>query len=189
MRTVFFFCLLAALAAPALAEPPGANPNTSAFTYSASGTCLASPEGFNAKLEPTYTGLAWTTSFAGNGNVDDHGAATEVGQSIDTASFGVGPRMHAPAAHGYNSTFSVSISETGDNGAVFRAGAVNGTFTAGPFAGRSFSLSGFELKRLARHDGADVYGGASPVMQTVSLAGGAKYERVCVLTVSTFPRR
>ena len=189
MRTVFFSCLLAALAAPALADPAGTSPNPSTFTFSASGTCLASPAGFNAKLEPVNTGVAWTTSFTSNGSVDDHGAATEVGQSVDTASFGVGPRMHSPAPHAYNSTFSVSISETADNVAIFRAGGANGTFTAGPFAGRSFSVSGFELKRLARHEGTDVYGAASPVTQTVSLAGGAKFERVCALTLSIFPRR
>jgi hypothetical protein len=189
MRTVFFSCLFAALALPARADPPGANASAAPFTYSASGTCLDSPEGFNARLEPVYTGVAWTTSFASNGSVDDRGAASEVGQSVDSASFGVGPRMHAPAAHAYNSTFSASISESADDGAVFRAGAASGTFTAGPLAGKSFSLSGFELKRLARHDGDDVYGGAAPVTQTVSLAGGSKFERVCVLTVSVYPKR
>jgi hypothetical protein len=188
MKIVSVCCLFVSLA-PAWAESPDAKSAASPFTYSASGTCLASPGGFNAKLEPVNTGVAWTTSFTSNGTVDDHGAATEVGQSVDTASFGVGPRMHSPAAHAYNSTFSVSISETADNEAVFRAGAANGTFTAGPLAGRSFGLSGFELKRLARHEGTGVYGGASPVTQTVALAGGAKFERVCALTVSVYPRR
>ncbi|WP_298256230.1 hypothetical protein [Bradyrhizobium sp.] len=189
MRAVFVSCLLAALATSALAEPADTKSTASAFTYSASGTCLASPQGFNARLEPVYTGVAWTMTFASNGSVDDHGAASEVGQFVDTASFGVGPRMHAPAAHAYNSTFSASVSESQDNGAMFRAGAASGTFTAGPTAGKSFGISSFELKRLARRDGADVYGGASPIVQTFSLGDGTKFERVCVLTVTVFPAR
>lgn len=189
MRTVFVSCLLAALATSALAEPADTKSTASPFTYSASGTCLVSPQGFNANLEPVYTGVAWTTTFTSNGSVDEHGAASEVGQSIDSASFGVGPRMHAPAAHAYKSTFSVAVSGSQDDGATFRAGASTGTFTAGPTAGKSFGISSFELKRLARHDGSDVYGGASPVIQTVTIADGAKFERVCVLTVSVYPAR
>ena len=189
MKTVFVCCLLAALAGSALAEPADTKSTASPFTYSASGTCLASPQGFNANLEPVYTGVAWTTTFTSNGSVDEHGAANEVGQSIDSASFGVGPRMHGPAAHAYKSTFSVTVSDSQDDGAALRAGAATGTFTAGPTAGKSFGISAFELKRLARHDGSDVYGGASPVMQTVTLADGGKFERVCVLTVSVYPAR
>lgn len=193
MRTVLFSSLLATLAAPALAESPDANVRAPAFAYSAFGTCLASPAGFNAKLQPVNTGVAWTTAFTSNGSVDDQGAATETGQSVDTASFGVGPRMHGPAAHAYKNTFSVSITESPEHEAIFRAGAANGTFTAGPFAGSSFSLSGFELKRFGRRrDGTEVEvygGGSSPVTQTVSLADGARFERACALTVSVFPRR
>lgn len=187
MRTIFVSCLLFSLA-PAWADPPGTKPATSAYTYSASGTCLASPQGFNANLEPVYTGIAWTTTFTSNGSVDEHGAANEVGQSIDTASFGVGPRMHGPAAHTYEDTFSVAIDDK-DNGATFRAGETKGTFTAGPTAGKSFGISAFELRRLARHNGTDVYGGASPVIQTVTMADGARFERVCVLSVSVYPAR
>jgi hypothetical protein len=187
MKTVFVSCLLAALAGSALAEPADIKSTASPFTYSATGTCLASPQGFNANLEPVYTGLAWTTTFTSDGSVDEHGAASEAGQSIDSPSFGVGPRMHAPAAHAYKSTFSVAVSDSQDNGATFRAGAATGTFTAGPTAGKNFGISSFELKRLARHDGTDVYGGASPVIQTVTMTDGAKFERVCVLTVSVYP--
>ena len=194
MRTMFVCCLLAGFALPALAETPDAKasdtkPAASAFTYSASGTCLVSPEGFNSKLEPSYSGVAWTTSLATSGSVDDHGKATETGQAVDTASFGVGPRMHAPAAHAYDDTFRVEIDDNGkDNGATFRAGEIKGTFSAGTFTGKGFSISGFELKRFARHAGFDMYG-TSPVKQTVSIDGGTRFERVCILTVSTFPKR
>ncbi|HLX16834.1 MAG TPA: hypothetical protein VKS24_16720 [Bradyrhizobium sp.] len=147
--------------------------------------------GFNAKLEPVNTGIAWTSTFAGTGSVDDHGAASEVGQAVDTASFGVGPRMHSPAAHAYEDRFTVAIADPGDgSGGTFRAGMISGTFTAGPYAGRSFSLSGFELKKATGDRGSDVYASAaSPIVQTVSLGDGVKFERVCVLTVSTSPRR
>ncbi len=189
MRAVFCSCLLMMLVVvAALADPIGAN---TPLNYRSSGTCLASPEGFNSKFEPMNTGVAWTTTFTSMGSIDDHGAATEVGQAVDTASFGVGPRMHAPAIHAYDDTFAVVITEPADDGSVtFHVGTVSGTFTAGPYAGRSFSLSGFELKKAVRDHGVDVYGSAaSPVVQTLSLAGGIKFERICVLTVSTSPRR
>ena len=192
MRAVFCSRLLMTLVAiPVLADPISANANTPAFTYRSSGTCLASPLGFNSKLEPINSGVAWTTTFTSAGSVDDHGAATEVGQAVDTASFGVGPRMHTPAAHAYDDRFTVVITDPGDDsGATFRAGMMSGTFTAGPYAGRSFSLSGFELKKAIGDHGFDVYGSpTSPVVQTLSLADGTKFERVCVLTVSTSPRR
>ncbi len=192
MRAVFSSRLLMTLVViPALADPISANTNTPAFTYRSSGTCLASPAGFNSKLEPVNSGVAWTMTFASTGSVDDHGAATEVGQAVDTASFGVGPRMHTPAAHAYDDRLSVTITQSGDDSsATFHAGMISGTFTAGPYAGRSFSLSGFELKKAAGDHGFDVYGSTtSPVLQTLSLADGIKFERVCVLTVSTSPRR
>ncbi len=192
MRITFCPRLLTTLIViPALADPIGANANTPAFTFRSSGTCLASPAGFNAKLEPVNSGVAWTTTFAGTGSVDDHGAAIEVGQAVDTASFGVGPRMHTPAAHAYEDRFTVVIADPGDkSGGTFRAGMTSGAFTAGPYAGRSFSLSGFELKKAAGDHGSDVYASAaSPIVQTVSLGDGVKFERVCVLTVSTSSRR
>jgi hypothetical protein len=191
MRTMFRSRLLMTLVViPALADPISANTNTAAFTYRISGTCLASPAGFNSKLEPINSGVAWTTTFTSVGSVDDRGAATEVGQAVDTASFGAGPRMHTPAAHAYDDRFTVAITDPGDDGSVtFRAGMMSGTFTAEPYAGRSFSLSGFELKKAIGDHGFDVYGSAaSPVVQTLSLADGIKFERVCVLTVSTSPK-
>ncbi|MGO8908855.1 MAG: hypothetical protein ACLQDM_05960 [Bradyrhizobium sp.] len=191
MRAVFCSRLLITLVAiPALAGPISANANTPAFTYRSSGTCLASPLGFSSKLEPVNSGIAWTTTFTSAGSVDDHGAATEIGQAVDTASFGAGPRMHTPAAHAYEDRFTVAITDPGEGGGVtFHAGTISGTFTAGPYAGRSFSLSGFELKKAIGDHGFDVYGSAtSPVVQTLSL-DGIKFERVCVLTVSTSPQR
>lgn len=189
MKAVFCSCLpITLVVLPVLADPIGAN---TPFSYRSSGTCLASPEGFNAKLEPKNTGVAWTSTFTSMGTVDDHGAATEAGQAVDTASFGVGPRMHAPAVHAYDATFTVAITEPGNDGGVtLQVGTISGTFTAGPYAGRSFNVSGFELKKAIRDHGVDVYGGAtSPAVQTLSLAGGAKFERICAVTVLTSPLR
>ncbi len=63
MRAMFSSRLLMALAAlPALAGPVGANTDTPPFTYRSSGTCLASPAGFNSKLEPVNSGVSWTTT-------------------------------------------------------------------------------------------------------------------------------
>jgi hypothetical protein len=130
-------------------------------------------------------------TFTSVGSVDDHGASTEVGQAVDTASFGVGPRMHFPAAYAYDETFTVAITVPGDgSSATFHAGTASGAFTAGPYAGQSFSLSGFELKKTIGDYGVDVYGSATlPVAQTLSLADGMKFERLCILTLSTSPRR
>jgi len=99
--------------------------------------------------------------------------------------------MHTPAAHAYDDRFTVAITEPGDDSsATFHAGTISGTFTAGPYAGLSFSLSGFELKKAMGDHGVDVYESAtSPVVQTLTLAGGIKFERICILTVSTSPRR
>jgi hypothetical protein len=187
MRGVFGCCLLLTLVAPALAAPSDAS--VSRFTYSTSGTCLISPEGFNSKLEPVNSGITWTTSFTSSTSVDDRGEATEVGQAVDTASFGVGPRMHAPAVHAYKATFNAFISKPADDGGVvFHTGMANGSFTAGPHAGESFSLSGFELKKSVRYDRVEVYGGAgSPIEQTLSLNGGKKFQRVCILTILMSP--
>jgi len=188
MRTVSCSCLLTMLIAPALADPVRANANTPPFTYRSSGTCLASPEGFNAKMEPVNSGVAWTTTFSSSGSIDDQGTANEVGQALDTASFGAGPRMHTPAAHAYSAVFTATVGEpAAGGGAVLRVGAISGSFSAGPNAGQSFSLSGFELKKVARDNGADVYGNV-PVTQTLSLGGGKKFERICILTVSMTPR-
>jgi len=188
------FCsrlLMTLVVVPALAGPISANTNIPPFTYRASGTCLASPTGFNSKLEPINSGVAWTITFTSTGSVDDHGAATGVGQAVDTASFGAGPRMHTPAAHAYDDRFTVAITEPGDDSsATFHVGMINGTFTAGPYVGLSFSLSGFELKKAMGDHGVDVYESAtSPVVQTLSLASGIKFGRICILTVSTSPRR
>jgi hypothetical protein len=50
MGAVFSSRLLMTLVViPALADPISANTNTPAFTYRSSGTCLASPAGFNSK--------------------------------------------------------------------------------------------------------------------------------------------
>jgi len=43
--------------------------------------------------------------FTSSGSADAHGNATEVGQGIDSASFGVGPRMHMTAAYAYRISF------------------------------------------------------------------------------------
>ena len=189
MRGVFGTCLLLTLVTPALAAAPDAKVDVSRFTYNLSGTCLASPEGFNSKLEPVNSGITWNTSFTSTTSVDDRGEATEVGQAVDTASFGVGPRMHAPAAHAYKATFNASISEPADDGSVvFHTGTASGTFTAGPYAGENFSLSGFDLRKSVRYDGVEVYGGAGPpIEQTLSLAGGKKFHRVCILTILVSP--
>jgi len=184
MRNTFCSCILiVVLTTPALADPKSTN--TQPRAYRSLGTCLASPEGFNSKLEPVNSGVAWTTTITTVGHIDDRGAAAEIGQAVDTASFGVGPRMHMPGAHAYKDTFTAAISKSEKDGSsTFRAEAISGTFTAGPNVGRGFTLSSFELKMIANDNGTDVYvTNESPTIQTFSLSGGVKFDRICVLTV------
>ena len=101
MKVVYRILPLIAPAVAVGASVALGEPNASAFSYAASGACLASPEGFNSKLEPNNSGVAWTTIFTSSGSANSHGNATEVGQGINSASFGVGPRMHMPAAYAY----------------------------------------------------------------------------------------
>ena len=182
MRDVLFSVLLISLAAIMPASKAGAE----AWSYVSSGTCLASPEGFNSKLEPVNSGVAWTTTFQSAGSADANGTIVEVGQSVDTASFGVGPRMHTPAAHAYRSSFSFTIKASGENGrASLRAKSSQGSFIAGPNTGVAFTVSGFELTRMQGDDIFAVYSSAgSPIIQTLAIANGTKFQRVCVLTVS-----
>jgi len=186
MRTVPCICLSTLLLlTPALADPTRANTNSPPFSYHSSGSCLAAPEGFDAKQQPINPGFAWSMNFTSAGSVDDHGAGTETGQALDTASFGAGPRMHTPAAHAYSAVFTAVVGEPADDGSVtLHVGPFSGSFSAGPYAGQSFSLSGFDLKKAGRDNSVDVYGTA-PVRQTLSLGSGRKFEQLCILTVST----
>jgi hypothetical protein len=183
-RNAFCLCLLIAFGTASLADWTSAA--ESPFAYTALGTCLASPEGFKANLEPVNSGVAWTTTFNAAGSADASGGVKEVGQSVDGASFGVGPRMHTPAVHAYKDTFTSSVTGPDKDGnSIFHALALHGIFTAGPFSGVSFSISDFELKSGIGNTAVSVYQNAgSSVIQTVSLDNGVKFKRACVLTIS-----
>jgi hypothetical protein len=183
-----FYCVLILLAIAGLAD--SASAKTPALAYATSGSCLNSPDGFNSKLEPVNSGIAWTITFNAVGSADANGNVTEVGQSVDTASFGVGPRMHSPAANAYKGTFTSTVSGPNDDGSsTFHVRMLSGTFTAGPKAGLSFKISSFELKGWSGNNGISVYGsGESPVIQTFSLSNGTSFQRICtVRTVVTSP--
>ena len=162
-----------------------ADAETPTFAYTSSGSCVASPMGFNSKLEPVNAGVAWRTTFNAMGSADAKRNVTEVGQSVDSASFGVGPRMHLPAANAYEARFvfnSVGPAEDGSFG--LRAGTISGTFTAGPNVGVSFTISGVELKGWKGENGLSVYGSTGlPVIQTISLSNGTKFQRICTMQI------
>ena len=177
--------VLVLLAIMGLANPAGAGMPTLAYT--ASGVCLNSPDGFNSKLEPINSGVTWTVTFNAVGSVDADGNVAEVGQSVDTASFGVGPRMHAPAANVYKDTFTSTVTGPNDDGSsTFQVKMLSGTFTAGPNVGLSFKVSAFELKGWIGNSGTSAYGNTgSPVIQTFSMSNGTSFKRICALSVST----
>jgi hypothetical protein len=179
MKVVFRSLLLIAPAVAVAAPAAWSEPNVSAFSYTGSGSCLASPEGFNSKLEPNNSGVAWTTIFTSSGSADSHGNATEVGQGIDSAS-GVGPRMHMPAAYAYRISFSSNFRFSDeDKSDRFHIASASGKFVAGPNLGLTFKLSDIELRKESVEDGFAVYGTSSPSIQTVSLDNGVRFQRVC----------
>jgi hypothetical protein len=188
-RSVFCHYLLISLGIAGPADLASAD--ESSFAYTTSGTCLASPEGFKPNLEPVNSGVAWTTTFSAAGSADGSGRVREVGQSLDSASFGVGPRMHMPAAHAYKDTFSSAVTGPEEDGSFrLQVKALQGTFTAGPYDRVTFAISDFELKRQIGGKEVAFYGSnGSPVIQTVSLGNGATFKRICVLTMSMSARR
>ncbi len=172
------FCILILLATAAVTKPASAG--TPMLAYTSSGACVASPTGFDSKLQPVNSGVAWRTTFNAVGRADANGSVTEEGQSVDSASFGVGPRMHVPAANAYKDTFVSTIAGPNEDGSfIFRAGTLSGTLTAGPKVGLTFMISGFGLKGWKGENGLSVYGsGGPPVIQTVSFSNGANFQRI-----------
>ena len=144
MKSVFSACLLMAVGVGAVSADDAKTP---AFGYSSSGSCIASSLGFTSKLEPINPGVSWRTTFNAVGRADENGRVTEAGQSVDSASFGAGPRMHAPAANAYRDTFvAVLTGPNADGSSSFQLAMASGAFTAGPNAGLRFTISNFELK-------------------------------------------
>ena len=184
MTRAFCCCVLIVLTSPGTTVPVGAQAPLPALAYATSGTCLNSPNGFNSNFQPVYPGTAWTTSFHAEGSVDARGTGTEVGQSVDGASFGVGPRMHAPAANAYKDTFSSTVTANSDGTFTIVVGTLRGTFTDGPNAGKTFVISsGLTFKRWPSQNGVFVQATAgSPVIQTFSLSNGTSFERICTAT-------
>jgi hypothetical protein len=94
MKSIFGACILMSVSIVAASAEEG----KTVFGYSSSGSCIASPLGFTSKLEPTNPGLSWRITFNAVGSADADGKVTEAGQSVDSASFGAGPRMHSPCS-------------------------------------------------------------------------------------------
>ena len=172
--------LLASAAIAVRADPRTPQP---ALTYATSGTCVNSPEGFNSKLEPTNPGTAWTTTFNAEGSADTNGNVTEVGQSVDTASFGAGPRMHSPAANAYKGTFTSRAEPNSDGSYSIVTGALSGAFTDGPYAGQTFTAApGLPLKQSLGQNGVSIQTTTgAPVIQTFSLSNGIRFQRICIV--------
>jgi hypothetical protein len=182
MKRVFSACVLISLGFGAASAESGQTP---AFGYSSSGSCIASPLGFTSKLEPVNPGVSWRTTFNAVGSADADGNATEAGQSVDSASFGAGPRMHSPAANAYRDTFVVMLAAPKSDGSTsFHLGMANGSFIAGPNTGVRFTISNFELKGWSASNGMRTYGSnESPAIQTVTLSNGTKFQRICTMLI------
>src|SRR5579859_6754685 len=133
MKCVFGACVLISVGIGAASAEGG---KTAAFGYSSSGSCIASSLGFTSKLEPINPGVSWRTTFNAVGSADTDGTVTEAGQSVDSASFGAGPRMHPPGAHAHRDTFKAVLTGPNSDGSTsFQLGMASGAFTAGPTAG------------------------------------------------------
>jgi hypothetical protein len=182
MKSLLGACILMSVGIGASGAEGGKTP---AFGYSSSGSCIASSLGFTPKLEPINPGVSWRTTFNAVGSSDADGKVTEAGQSVDSASFGAGPRMHAPAANAYKDTFMAALTgPNADGSSTFQLAMARGAFSAGPNAGLGFTISNFELKGWAGANGVKTYGSSeSPVVQTVSLANGTKFQRICTMLI------
>ena len=175
------YCTLILIASAAIAVR--ADPRALTLTYATSGTCVNSPEGFNSKLEPTNPGTAWMTTFNAAGSADANGNVTEVGQSVDTASFGAGPRMHSPAANAYRGTFTSRAEPNSDGSYSIATGVLSGAFTDGPYAGQTFTAApGLPLKQSPGQNGVSIQTTTgAPVIQTFSLSNGIRFQRICIV--------
>lgn len=178
-----FYCVPILLASAAIAVRADPRAQQPAVTYATSGTCVNSPEGFNSKLEPTNPGTTWTTTFNATGSADANGNVTEVGQSVDTASFGAGPRMHMPAASAYKATFTSKAELNPDGSYNIVTGTLSGAFTHGPYAGQTFSAApGLLLKQSPDQNGVSVQTTiGAPIIQTFSLSNGTSFQRICIV--------
>ena len=185
MKVVFRILPLIAPAVAVGASVALGEPNASAFSYAGSGACLASPEGFNSKLEPNNSGVAWTTTFTSSGSADLHGNATEVGQGsirhhLAWVHVCICPlRTRIGSAFHRISDFQMKIKSD-----RFHIASAGGKFVAGPNAGIAFKLSDIELGKERFEGGFAVYGSAiSPSIQTVSLENGLKFQRICAISL------
>ena len=71
-----------------------------------------------------------------------------------------------------------------DGSSSFQLAMTRGVFVAGPNAGLGFTISNFVLRGWSGSDGVKTYGSsASPVIQTVSLAEGTKFQRICTMLI------
>jgi hypothetical protein len=184
MRGVIYPCVIAALAGVGLTSPADAQAPSPTLLYITSGNCLNSPLGFNSNLEPVYAGTAWTSTFTAEGGTDAHGVVTEIGQLLDGASLGVGPRMHGASGNSYKVTFSPTVTSNPDGTSTVAVGALSGTFTGGPYAGKSFTASpGLVFKRWPPQNRVSIEASVGqPVIQTLSLSDGTKFQRICTAT-------
>ena len=114
MKNALRSSLLASFAVAVIGD--SAEAQTPTIVYSTSGSCIASPLGFTAKLQPVNSGVSWRTTFNVVGSGDENGNVREVGQSVDSASFGVGPRMHMPAANAYTDTYVSRVTGPNEDG-------------------------------------------------------------------------
>ncbi len=189
MRRAFGFCVLILLASAAIAVPASAGAPQPALTYATSGACLNSPSGFNSNFQPANSGTAWTMTFNAVGSADANGNVTEVGQSVDSASFGVGPRMHMPGANAYKDTFTSTAKPNSDGSYSIVTGTLSGAFTDGPYAGRTFTAApGLLLKQWPGQNGVSVQATiGAPVVQTFSLSGGTSFQRICTVRAVVTP--
>ena len=91
--------------------------------------------------------------------------------------------MHKPAAYAYQFSFSSSFRFVDeDKSDRFYIGSASGKFVTGPNAGIAFKVSDIELGKGSFGSGFAVYGSAgSPLIQTVSLENGVKFQRICAV--------
>ena len=184
MRDIVYPCVMVVLIGAGMTSPADAQVAPPTLLYITSGNCLNSPLGFNSNLEPVYAGTAWTSTFTAEGGTDTHGVVTEIGQSLDGASLGVGPRMHNAAVERIQNHFQPDGRFQPRWHVHGRGGRTHWDFTGGPYAGKSFTASpGLVFKRWPPQNGVSIEASVGqPVIQTLLLSDGTKFQRICTAT-------
>jgi hypothetical protein len=143
MRKVFFLALLISLGIAFLGS--AVNAQTPSLGFITSGSCLNSTSNFDSNLQPTTRDTAWTSTFAAVGSAivsDDDPPISNVTEAGEYTISWPGS-LGVPSAGSFTSTHTDTLSENPDGSGSFilQIGKITETYTAGPQAGLTATIT------------------------------------------------